>query len=51
MRPSSLGLNEQLGTDYIDAKLKDLTYDQASHIVHLRYGDSNSKVNDKVYCF
>ncbi|MBP1994358.1 hypothetical protein J2Z66_005994 [Paenibacillus eucommiae] len=40
MRISSQALIEQLDTNYIDAKLKDLSYDHASHLVRMRYGDS-----------
>ncbi|RCW40348.1 hypothetical protein [Paenibacillus prosopidis] len=51
MRPSSQALIEQIGTDYIDAKLKGFSYDHASHFVQIRYGDSNNNENDKVIIF
>lgn len=51
MRPSSQTLIEKLGTDFIDANLKELSYDHSSHIVHLRYGDLNNDENDKVIIF
>lgn len=51
MRPSSKELIEQLGIDYIDTRLKNLTYDHASHLVQLRYGDPNNEINDKMIVF
>jgi len=39
MRPSSQDIMGKLGTDYIDAILKNLTYDHANHLVQMRYGE------------
>ncbi|WP_219837666.1 hypothetical protein [Paenibacillus sp. R14(2021)] len=51
MRPSSQVLIEQLGTDYIDTRLKGFSYDHVSHLVQMRYGDLENDENDKVIFF
>ncbi|WP_270881617.1 hypothetical protein [Paenibacillus aestuarii] len=51
LRPSSQILIGELGTDFIDAKLKELSYDHSSNIVHLKYGDINNNANDKSITF
>ncbi|MBO7745766.1 hypothetical protein I8J29_16280 [Paenibacillus sp. MWE-103] len=51
MRLSSKLLIEQLGTDYIDTKLKGFSYDHASHLVQMRYGDVVNNENDKMIFF
>ncbi|MCZ8520965.1 MULTISPECIES: hypothetical protein [Paenibacillus] len=44
-------MNQLLNTQYIDAKLKMLVYDHASHIVRMTYGDPNSLDNDVTVVF
>lgn len=40
-----------LETNYIDAKLKDLSYDHKSHTVVLKYGDLKGNKNDNIIIF
>ena len=41
LRPSSQDVLRKLNTDYIDAELKDLSYDHANHIVQMSYYGQN----------
>jgi hypothetical protein len=52
LRPSCDDIMKQLlDTGYIDAKLKDLSYEHLSHIVQLKYGEPNNEVNDHIVIF
>lgn len=52
VRQSSKTVMKQLlDTEYIDAKLKELSYDHESHLVRLKYGDPASSDNDEILVF
>ncbi|WP_017381922.1 hypothetical protein [Paenisporosarcina sp. TG-14] len=51
MRPSSHEIMDKLDTDYIDAELKDLSFDHANHLVQMRYGDPGGKDSDSTISF
>jgi hypothetical protein len=44
-------LKRLLETNYIDAELKDLSYDHISHTVQLRYGSPSTTENDNTVIF
>lgn len=44
-------MDKLLATNYIDAKLKDLTYDHKSLTVELKYGDLKGNKNDYIVIF
>ncbi len=47
MRLSGEKVTKQpLDTNYIDTRLKDLSYEHASHLVRMRYGDTNDNEKD-----
>lgn len=52
MRPSSEDIKKQLlHTNYIDSKLKDLSYDHFNHTVTIKYGDQNNNKKDNIVLF
>lgn len=52
MRATSDTIMKQiLDTEYIDAKLKGLSYDQTYHVVRMTYGNSTSHENDVTLVF